>query len=187
MTTTKPKQQTFDDDPWRLSSTPPNTNIFPVYEETMDNNKNDANTNKPNVNKYSETQTSDNDATTVVTATIPSRRVTVDVVTDKASTQVLVKSSTESYQWFLDLDVITVSEAEKEGFLFTHVNYWVHSTQRQTSVRRRYSDFYWFWENLLKRYPFRVIPNLPPKKISGSKEGNANCKIKERNSRFYRR
>lgn len=136
----KPKQ-TFDDDPWRISSTPPNTNIFPVYNE-------------PDTKI-----TSDND-TTVVT-TLP--------ITDKISTQALVKASTESYQWFLDLDVINVSEAEKEGFLFTHVNYWVHSTQRQTSVRRRYSDFYWFWENLLKRYPFRVIPNLPPKKISGSK------------------
>ncbi|KAI8992008.1 hypothetical protein BDF20DRAFT_812860 [Mycotypha africana] len=75
-------------------------------------------------------------------------------------------ASTESYQWFLDLDQITVSVAEKEGFLFTHINYWVQSMQRQTSVRRRYSDFYWFWETLLKRYPFRVIPNLPPKKMS---------------------
>lgn len=168
MASSKPKQQSFDDDPWRvISTTPPNTSSFPdpfqqtevladsVKRRGMDNVTNEHN------------QTSDNDPVKKITA--QTKHVPVDVITDKISTQALIKSSTESYQWFLDLDQITVSVAEKEGFLFTHINYWVHSNQRQTSVRRRYSDFYWFWETLLKRYPFRVIPNLPPKKISGSK------------------
>ncbi|KAI9027197.1 hypothetical protein CLU79DRAFT_698257 [Phycomyces nitens] len=69
-------------------------------------------------------------------------------------------------EWFKDLDVIKLSIApEKEGFLFKHVNYVVESQQRQSIVLRRYSDFYWLWETLLKRYPFRLIPNLPPKKL----------------------
>lgn len=83
------------------------------------------------------------------------------------------KGPTDSYQWFLDLDLISVTIApEKEGFIFKHVNYIVESQQRSSKVLRRYSDFYWLWEVLLKRYPMRVIPNLPPKKISGSKYDN---------------
>ncbi|KAI7907830.1 uncharacterized protein BX663DRAFT_492143 [Cokeromyces recurvatus] len=161
------KQQSYDVDPWRTSSTPPNGNMFPTTYENMNNNDSSDNMNKSNVNEQS---LSKNDVSATATVDItftPSRVMSVDLVTDKASTQALVKASTESYQWFSDLDQITVSIAETEGFLFTHVYYWVHSNQRQTSVRRRYSDFYWFWQILLKRYPFRVIPNLPPKKISG--------------------
>ncbi|KAI9266067.1 hypothetical protein BY458DRAFT_556454 [Sporodiniella umbellata] len=73
----------------------------------------------------------------------------------------------KSSEWFSDLDQVSVTIAEKEGFLFPHINYWVQSSQRQKSVRRRFSDFYWFWETLMKRYPFRLVPSLPPKKFSG--------------------
>ncbi|KAF8925655.1 Sorting nexin mvp1, partial [Haplosporangium gracile] len=95
----------------------------------------------------------------------------------------------EMYQWFLNLDVIRISFApEKEGvFLFKHVNYIVESkvlllldqaddldapedvylsgNNRQTTVIRRYSDFWWLLEVLAKRFPFRILPNLPPKRI----------------------
>lgn len=88
------------------------------------------------------------------------------------------KGPTDSYQWFLDLDLIAVTLApEKEGFIFKHVNYIVESQQRSSKVLRRYSDFYWLWEVLLKRYPMRVIPNLPPKKISGSKCDSGVCVV----------
>ncbi|GAA5805639.1 hypothetical protein HPULCUR_011160 [Helicostylum pulchrum] len=71
-------------------------------------------------------------------------------------------------QWFRDLDHITVSRTlEKEGFLFKHVNYEVESEKLNAKVLRRFSDFYWLWEVLLKRYPFRILPNLPPKKLGG--------------------
>lgn len=155
----KPKQQSYDDDPWRVASTPPNTNAFPTFRGDEVPTK---------VRSISKPRgiVEGNGTTTAPDSTVA---VVEDRLADKSSTQALVKASTESYQWFLDLDQITVTVAEKEGFLFTHVNYWVHSHQRQTSVRRRYSDFYWFWETLLKRYPFRVVPNLPPKKMSGSK------------------
>lgn len=73
-------------------------------------------------------------------------------------------------QWFRDLDHITVSRtSEKEGFLFKHINYEVESEKMGSKVLRRFSDFYWLWEVLLKRYQFRILPNLPPKKLGGSK------------------
>jgi sorting nexin-8 len=66
------------------------------------------------------------------------------------------------------MDVITIKFApEREGFLFKHVNYIVESQKRETTVIRRYSDFWWLMECLVKRYPYRILPALPPKKIGG--------------------
>ncbi|KAG1450074.1 hypothetical protein G6F46_010641 [Rhizopus delemar] len=128
----KPKQSSFDDDPWRLSNSPPTPNLFPVNETKK----------KAALNG----------------TTMDKKRIVQEQETDK---------KISSAEWFSNLDTITVTVAEKEGFLFPHVNYWVQSSHRQTSVRRRYSDFYWFWETLMKRYPFRVVPFLPPKRFSG--------------------
>lgn len=74
-------------------------------------------------------------------------------------------------QWLRNLDNINVSRTtEKEGlFLFKHINYEVESEKLGSKVLRRFSDFFWLWEILLKRYPFRILPNLPPKKLGGSK------------------
>ncbi|KAF9431543.1 Sorting nexin mvp1 [Entomortierella beljakovae] len=76
------------------------------------------------------------------------------------------------HQWFLNLDVIRISFApEKEGiFLFKHTNYIVESKNRQTTVIRRYSDFWWLLEVLGKRFPFRILPNLPPKRLGVADE-----------------
>lgn len=58
---------------------------------------------------------------------------------------------------------------EKEGmFLFQHHNYEVSSPRRGSKVVRRYSDFVWLLDCLHKRYPFRVLPLLPPKRVSGN-------------------
>ncbi|CAG8484212.1 3753_t:CDS:10 [Funneliformis mosseae] len=74
--------------------------------------------------------------------------------------------SDDEFQWFMDVDVISIKFApEREGFLFKHINYIVESQRRETSVVRRYSDFWWLMECLVKRYPFRILPALPPKKI----------------------
>ena len=57
---------------------------------------------------------------------------------------------------------------EKEGmFLFQHHNYEVISSRRGGKVVRRYSDFVWLLDCLHKRYPFRVLPLLPPKRVAG--------------------
>lgn len=57
---------------------------------------------------------------------------------------------------------------EKEGmFLFQHHNYEVKTVRRGISVVRRYSDFVWLLDCLQKRYPFRRLPLLPPKRVQG--------------------
>lgn len=56
---------------------------------------------------------------------------------------------------------------EKEGmFMFQHRNYEVASIRRNSKVIRRYSDFVWLLDCLHKRYPFRQLPLLPPKRVS---------------------
>lgn len=77
---------------------------------------------------------------------------------------------------FLGVDLIKIKEVpEKEGILFKHINYIIthdlkfsgSSSQGTKKVIRRYSDFVWLMEYLLEKYPFRVIPGLPPKKFTG--------------------
>ncbi|KAK3068883.1 Sorting nexin mvp1, partial [Teratosphaeriaceae sp. CCFEE 6253] len=65
-------------------------------------------------------------------------------------------------------EVVTVSLLdEKEGiFLFQHRNYEVASLRRASKVIRRYSDFVWLLDCLHKRYPFRQLPLLPPKRVA---------------------
>ncbi|KAH0602853.1 uncharacterized protein H6S33_008503 [Morchella sextelata] len=65
-------------------------------------------------------------------------------------------------------EVVTVSVLpEKEGmFMFQHRNYQIASARRGSRVVRRYSDFVWLLECLHKRYPFRQLPLLPPKRLA---------------------
>lgn len=55
-------------------------------------------------------------------------------------------------------------EGEKEGFVFSHHNYSIDKSGG--SVSRRFSDFVWLHDCLMTRYPFRLVPNLPPKRIT---------------------
>ncbi|KAL8948527.1 MAG: hypothetical protein Q9222_005295 [Ikaeria aurantiellina] len=56
---------------------------------------------------------------------------------------------------------------DKEGmFMFQHRNYEVKSARRGSTVIRRYSDFVWLLDCLHKRYPFRQLPLLPPKRVA---------------------
>ncbi|ORY19602.1 sorting nexin mvp1 [Clohesyomyces aquaticus] len=65
-------------------------------------------------------------------------------------------------------EIVTVTAiAEKEGmFMFQHRNYEVASSRRNSKVVRRYSDFVWLLDCLHKRYPFRQLPLLPPKRVA---------------------
>ncbi|KTW29928.1 uncharacterized protein T551_01872 [Pneumocystis jirovecii RU7] len=57
--------------------------------------------------------------------------------------------------------------SKKEGFLlFKHINYILFSVIRNSRVIRRYSDFLWLQECLIKKYPFRQVPLMPPKCFS---------------------
>ncbi|KAH9230388.1 hypothetical protein K456DRAFT_1727444 [Colletotrichum gloeosporioides 23] len=63
--------------------------------------------------------------------------------------------------------IIVTLMPEKEGlFMFQHHNYEVSSIRRGSKVIRRYSDFVWLLDCLHKRYPFRVLPLLPPKRVA---------------------
>ncbi|KAJ1514808.1 Sorting nexin mvp1 [Coelomomyces lativittatus] len=55
--------------------------------------------------------------------------------------------------------------SEKGGSFFKFMNYHVTSLLSNTYVTRRYSDFYWLNSILQKKYPFRILASLPPKKI----------------------
>ncbi|TIA82170.1 hypothetical protein E3P98_01595 [Wallemia ichthyophaga] len=63
-------------------------------------------------------------------------------------------------------DTVSVRlEGEKEGFFFTHHNYTIDKSDNG-SVSRRFSDFVWLHDCLMTRYPFRLVPNLPPKRLT---------------------
>ncbi|KAI9810536.1 MAG: Sorting nexin mvp1 [Pycnora praestabilis] len=63
--------------------------------------------------------------------------------------------------------VVVTTLPEKEGmFMFQHRNYEVASARRGSKVIRRYSDFVWLLDCLHKRYPFRQLPLLPPKRVA---------------------
>lgn len=64
-------------------------------------------------------------------------------------------------------NVVVALMPGKEGlFMFQHHNYEVTSQRRGSKVIRRYSDFVWLLDCLHKRYPFRVLPLLPPKRVA---------------------
>lgn len=73
---------------------------------------------------------------------------------------------------------------ELEGFILKHTIWFVASevrgllpvelvlradpllcAQQGATVQRRYSDFVWLLECLIRRYPFRMLPALPPKRV----------------------
>jgi sorting nexin-8 len=63
------------------------------------------------------------------------------------------------------ITITTIQEMEGTMF-FQHRNYQVASARRNTKVIRRYSDFVWLLDCLHKRYPFRQLPLLPPKRVA---------------------
>jgi len=76
-----------------------------------------------------------------------------------------------TYSELLDLDKVEVElEPDKKGLILKHREYTVSSRKHNTSVQRRYNDFVSFHELLMSRFPYRLVPKLPPKKIGASKE-----------------
>lgn len=71
----------------------------------------------------------------------------------------------------VEKDIIDVElQPEKKGLLLKHWEYTVTSKSHRVSVQRRYNDFVSFHEILLMRYPYRIVPKLPPKKVVASTE-----------------
>nr|XP_020659946.1 sorting nexin-8 isoform X2 [Pogona vitticeps] len=57
---------------------------------------------------------------------------------------------------------------EKKGLFLKHVEYEVSSKRFRCSVYRRYNDFVVFHEMLLQKFPYRMVPALPPKRMLGA-------------------
>ncbi|TYJ55310.1 hypothetical protein B9479_004033 [Cryptococcus floricola] len=68
--------------------------------------------------------------------------------------------------WWKDLERVTVDLIpEKEGWFLQ--KYRLSSTKRgDQAVTRRFSDFLWLADILSKRYPYRLLPPIPPKRLN---------------------
>ena len=73
-----------------------------------------------------------------------------------------------SFSDLCSLDTVKVELVpEKKGLIMKHVVYEVTSEKYKTTVLRRYNDFLALHELVLQRFPYRILPKLPPKKIGG--------------------
>lgn len=71
-----------------------------------------------------------------------------------------------TYSDITQLDNINVELVpEKKGIFLKYSEYIVSSRRFNSKVTRRYNDFVALSELLLARFPYRIVPRLPPKKI----------------------
>jgi len=71
-------------------------------------------------------------------------------------------------QWWKGMEQVNVTIHGQQGMFFNRfMLYSVQSYSRGVTVLRRYSEFVFLWGVLVKRYPFRLLPQLPPKRIAG--------------------
>ncbi|XP_055590662.1 sorting nexin-8-like isoform X2 [Uranotaenia lowii] len=54
---------------------------------------------------------------------------------------------------------------EKKGIFLKHSEYEIKAKSYGSVVRRRYKDFVVLYNYLLEKYPYRIIPSLPPKQL----------------------
>ncbi|XP_021351053.1 sorting nexin-8-like [Mizuhopecten yessoensis] len=74
-----------------------------------------------------------------------------------------------TFRELCELDTVKVELVpEKKGLILKHVEYEVTSQNCKATVLRRYNDFVSFYELLMTRFPYRMIPSLPPKKMMGA-------------------
>ncbi|KAL7302912.1 hypothetical protein TKK_0004141 [Trichogramma kaykai] len=74
-----------------------------------------------------------------------------------------------SYSEICDLDTLEINLVpEKKGIFLKHVEYQVTSKRYNSIVYRRFNDFLALHELLVARFPYRLIPKPPPKKIVGA-------------------
>jgi sorting nexin-8 len=67
-----------------------------------------------------------------------------------------------------DIDYVKVELVpEKKGIILKHVEYEVTSRRFKSTVLRRYNDFIALHEIVIMRFPYRILPRLPPKKMLG--------------------
>ncbi|KAJ7115998.1 hypothetical protein C8R44DRAFT_628551 [Mycena epipterygia] len=69
--------------------------------------------------------------------------------------------------WWKKQETVNVSILGQQGFILNRYMVYEISSSRGTPVPRRYSEFVFVWDCLMRRYPFRLFPSLPPKRIGG--------------------
>ncbi|KAI9510052.1 hypothetical protein F5148DRAFT_977311 [Russula earlei] len=67
--------------------------------------------------------------------------------------------------WWKRLEKVTVRFSGQQGFVLNRYMLYGITTERGGTVQRRYSEFAFLWDCLVRRYPFRLLPQLPPKRI----------------------
>eukprot|EP00045_Choanoeca_perplexa_P007843 m.72209 g.72209 ORF g.72209 m.72209 type:complete len:505 (+) comp14243_c0_seq1:112-1626(+) len=89
-----------------------------------------------------------------------------------------------TYRELEESEFIQVTLGKATGVLKKHNNYSVFSKRNNSTVSRRYSDFEPFDTLLRKKYPYRIIPQLPPKTFGG---GNKKPEFVEKRRRGLQR
>ena len=74
----------------------------------------------------------------------------------------------------------------KKGLVFKHVEYTVLSQLNSSEVERRYSDFLALYELIKEKYPYRLVPNLPPQKITAKIAGLESNTLEKRHKGLKR-
>ncbi|TDL23609.1 hypothetical protein BD410DRAFT_768122 [Rickenella mellea] len=67
--------------------------------------------------------------------------------------------------WWKRQEKVNVTIAGQQGFILARYTVYEVASGRGSPVSRRYSEFVFLWDCLVRRYPFRILPQLPPKRI----------------------
>lgn len=67
--------------------------------------------------------------------------------------------------WWRKQSKVEVNLIGQHGFILNRYMVYKISSERGNPVQRRYSEFVYLWDCLVRRYPFRLLPALPPKRI----------------------
>ncbi|KAH8108346.1 hypothetical protein DFH11DRAFT_1634540 [Phellopilus nigrolimitatus] len=68
-------------------------------------------------------------------------------------------------EWWRKQERVQVRLLGLHGFILNRYMVYEISSDRGTPVSRRYSEFVFLWDCLVRRYPFRLLPQLPPKRV----------------------
>ncbi|KAG2128543.1 hypothetical protein DEU56DRAFT_861385 [Suillus clintonianus] len=68
-------------------------------------------------------------------------------------------------EWWKTQETVDVTIQGQQGFILNRYTVYEIITEHGTPVHRRYSEFAFLWDCLVRRYPFRLLPGLPPKRV----------------------
>ncbi|KAF9047100.1 hypothetical protein BDZ89DRAFT_1058168 [Hymenopellis radicata] len=69
-------------------------------------------------------------------------------------------------EWWKRQDSVSVTILGQQGFILNRYTVYQVKTELGSPVTRRYSEFVFLWDVLTRRYPFRLFPALPPKRLT---------------------